>query len=177
MEAYRRWGADRGEGGGGGVVRNRNEQFRRERRKYEGEKEEEEKNAYGAAVEEVLFVDAKRGQGTHAISRAVYKAGRHVNERRRRRGLNDRPLRVGIIGFPNVGKVGVHREIRGVQSACCFRRSKLILSSHSIPILSFGNCPISSVGPNQSTPRTKKSKDSQHTRCDTVTPMDPRRNR
>jgi hypothetical protein len=47
------------------------------------------------------FMDAERGQGTHAISRAVYHGvGRHVNERRRRRGLNDRPLRVGIIGFP-----------------------------------------------------------------------------
>ena len=53
---------------------------------------------YMGGVEEVLFVDAKRGQGTHAITRAVYKAGRHVNERRNRRGLNDRPLWVGIIG-------------------------------------------------------------------------------
>lgn len=83
--------------------RNRNEQFRRERKKYDESVMEE--SPFGGAVEEVLFVDAKRGQGTHAISRAVYRAGRHVNERRRRRGLNDRPLRVGIIGFPNVGKV------------------------------------------------------------------------
>ncbi|KAL7516597.1 hypothetical protein ACHAWX_001594 [Stephanocyclus meneghinianus] len=116
MDAYRRWGADRWEGGAGGTVRNRNEQFRRERRKYEGEKEEEE-NVYGAAVEEVLFVDAKRGHGTHAISRAVYKAGRHVNERRRRRGLNDRPLRVGIIGFPNVGKSALINRLLGRRRA------------------------------------------------------------
>lgn len=112
MAAYRELGADRSEILLGGTEKNRNEQFRRERRKYDNEKERSDDNVeeegdgnYGGAVEEVLFVDAKRGQGTHAISRAVYRAGRHVNERRRRRGLNDRPLRVGIIGFPNVGKV------------------------------------------------------------------------
>lgn len=113
VEAYRMWGAD-WSSDLGGMERNRNVQFWRERNKYNdhhNDKEEndggggDEEGSYGGAVEEVLFVDAKRGQGTHAISRAVYKAGRHVNERRRRRGLNDRPLRVGIIGFPNVGKV------------------------------------------------------------------------
>ncbi|KAL3782542.1 hypothetical protein HJC23_005216 [Cyclotella cryptica] len=122
MEAYRRWGADRGWEELGGVERNRNEQFWRERRKYvvgkdEREEEEEEENVYGGAVEEVLFVDAKRGQGTHAISRAVYRAGRHVNERRRRRGLNDRPLRVGIIGFPNVGKSALINRLFGRRRA------------------------------------------------------------
>lgn len=107
-EAFKRFGVDRDEGGEG--EKNRNEQFKRERSKYDanlqGGGDDEETN-YGGAVEEVLFVDAKRGQGTHAIARAVYRAGRHVNERRRRRGLNDRPLRVGIIGFPNVGKVSL----------------------------------------------------------------------
>ena len=114
LTAYKVLGADRSEIMLGGTEKNRNEQFRRERRKYDTtdnterkDNEEEEDGSYGGAVEEVLFVDAKRGQGTHAISRAVYRAGRHVNERRRRRGLNDRPLRVGIIGFPNVGKVSV----------------------------------------------------------------------
>lgn len=101
--AYRELGADRDMLLLGGTEKNRNEQFRRERAKYDENTPDE--SEYGGAVEEVLFVDAKRGQGTHAISRAVYRAGRHVNERRRRRGLNDRPLRVGIIGYPNVGKV------------------------------------------------------------------------
>ncbi|KAL3898324.1 MAG: hypothetical protein SGARI_006704, partial [Bacillariaceae sp.] len=56
-------------------------------------------------VEEVLFVNAKQGQGIHALHRAIFKAGAHVQERRERRGLNPRALRVGIIGYPNVGKV------------------------------------------------------------------------
>jgi ribosome biogenesis GTPase A len=102
-EAYERLGADRWEDSLGGEEINRNAQMRRERSKYDTDGNTEAEPEAG--VEEILFVDAKRGQGTHAISRAVYKAGRHVNERRKRRGLNDRPLRVGIIGFPNVGKV------------------------------------------------------------------------
>jgi ribosome biogenesis GTPase A len=105
LDSYRVLGVDRFTNKGG-TEKNRNDQFRRERRKYYNDDTIEE-SEYGGAVEEVLFVDAKRGQGTHAISRAVYRAGRHVNERRRRRGLNDRALRVGIIGFPNVGKVSV----------------------------------------------------------------------
>jgi hypothetical protein len=56
-------------------------------------------------VEEVLFVNAKQGQGIHALNRVILKAGAHIQERRERRGLNPRALRVGIIGYPNVGKV------------------------------------------------------------------------
>ena len=129
--AYVKLGADGergkrvGSGGGlavlGGDEKNRNAQWRKERRRFDGvddhnaaanneRQPEDDNDVYGEGVEEVLFVDAKRGQGTHAITRAVYRAGRHVNERRNRRGLNDRPLRVGIIGFPNVGKVSVVRD-------------------------------------------------------------------
>lgn len=103
-DAYEKLGADRWDETLGGEERNKNMQLRKERRKYDKEDNGGGGNNDGG-VEEVLFVDAKRGQGTHAISRAVYRAGRHVNERRNRRGLNDRPLRVGIIGFPNIGKV------------------------------------------------------------------------
>jgi hypothetical protein len=56
-------------------------------------------------VDQVLFVNAKQGQGIHTLHRAILKAGSHVQERRERRGLKSRPLRVGIIGYPNVGKV------------------------------------------------------------------------
>jgi hypothetical protein len=50
-----------------------------------------------------LWVDAKKGQGVPALHRAIFKAGAYVHERRLRRGLKDRPLRVGLMGFPNVG--------------------------------------------------------------------------
>jgi hypothetical protein len=65
----------------------------------------ETENTKITPVEQVLFVNAKQGQGIHALHRAIFKAGAHVQERRERRGLNPRPLRVGIIGYPNVGKV------------------------------------------------------------------------
>jgi len=110
-EAYGSLGADRWDEVLGGEERNRNVQLRKEQSKYV----EADENDGG--VEEVLFVDARRGQGTHAISRAVYKAGRHVNERRNKRGLNDRPLRVGIIGFPNVGKSALINRLLGRRRA------------------------------------------------------------
>jgi ribosome biogenesis GTPase A len=59
-------------------------------------------------VENVLFVDAKKGQGIHGLNRAIFKAGAHVQERRARRGLKDRALRVGIIGYPNVSIMSRH---------------------------------------------------------------------
>jgi len=130
--AYERLGADRWEEVLGGEEKNRNVQWRKERSKYstvtttndsEGNViasdtvDNTNNSEYMGGVEEVLFVDAKRGQGTHAITRAVYKAGRHVNERRNRRGLNDRPLRVGIIGFPNVGKSALINRLLGRKRA------------------------------------------------------------
>jgi tRNA U34 5-carboxymethylaminomethyl modifying GTPase MnmE/TrmE len=62
-------------------------------------------NSAISPVEQVLFVNARQGEGIHALHRAIFKAGSHVQERRERRGLNARALRVGIIGYPNVGKV------------------------------------------------------------------------
>lgn len=52
-----------------------------------------------------LWVNAKQGQGVQALHRAIFKAGAYVQERRQRRGLKDRPLRVGLMGYPNVGYV------------------------------------------------------------------------
>jgi len=68
-------------------------------------------------VEQVLFVNAKQGQGIHALHRAIFKAGAHVQERRDRRGLNPRALRVGIIGYPNVGKSALINKILGRKRA------------------------------------------------------------
>lgn len=68
-------------------------------------------------VESVLFVDAKRGQGMPALMRAISKAGAYVNDRRNKRGLRERPLRVAVLGYPNVGKSALINRILGRKRA------------------------------------------------------------
>jgi 50S ribosomal subunit-associated GTPase HflX len=68
------------------------------------EGESKERSSGVSPPEQYLWVNAKQGQGIPALHRAIFKAGSHVQERRQRRGLKDRPLRVGLMGYPNVGK-------------------------------------------------------------------------
>jgi len=108
-------------------VRNKAMQVWRERQKYSKTDDLQSKISQTATqkrnddiptrVEDVLFVDAKRGQGIHSIHRAIHKAGQHVNERRSRRGLSERALRVGVIGYPNVGKSALINRILGRRRA------------------------------------------------------------
>lgn len=65
----------------------------------------------------VLFVNAKTGSGIPALIRTIFKAGEHVQVRRARRGLQPRPLRVGIMGFPNVGKSALINRLLGRKRA------------------------------------------------------------
>ena len=54
-------------------------------------------------VEDVIYVDAKRGAGMPSLLRAIGRAGAYVNEKRLKRGLRERPLRLAVLGYPNVG--------------------------------------------------------------------------
>ncbi len=64
-------------------------------------------------VETVLYVNGKVGKGIPSLIRAVHRSGQYVHEKRERRGLNPRPLRVGVLGFPNVGKSTIINKLLG----------------------------------------------------------------
>jgi len=74
-------------------------------------------NQEDGQVEDVIYVDAKRGAGMPALLRCIGRAGAYVNERRKNRGLRDRPLRVAVLGYPNVGKSALINRILGRKRA------------------------------------------------------------
>jgi len=62
---------------------------------------------------DVFSANAKLGTGIKAISKAAQKAGQSVNERRQQRGLQPRPVRAVVMGFPNVGKSALINRLLG----------------------------------------------------------------
>ncbi|MFN3925980.1 MAG: ribosome biogenesis GTPase YlqF [Pseudanabaenaceae cyanobacterium] len=51
-----------------------------------------------------IFTDGRTGRGVEEIMQAVQTTAVQVNQRRRQRGMLDRPVRMVVVGFPNVGK-------------------------------------------------------------------------
>jgi len=115
--AYEQFGAGKWDGLVNSQIMNQAKQAYHERSKYILSVDQREMNAAASPVQDVLFVDAKKGEGIHALQRAIFKAGAHVQERRERRGLKERALRVGIIGYPNVGKSALINRILGKRRA------------------------------------------------------------
>eukprot|EP00543_Licmophora_paradoxa_P007557 CAMPEP_0202452204 /NCGR_PEP_ID=MMETSP1360-20130828/10460_1 /ASSEMBLY_ACC=CAM_ASM_000848 /TAXON_ID=515479 /ORGANISM="Licmophora paradoxa, Strain CCMP2313" /LENGTH=503 /DNA_ID=CAMNT_0049070955 /DNA_START=67 /DNA_END=1575 /DNA_ORIENTATION=+ len=114
--SYETFGAERWDGEVNAQVVNQATQAKQQRNKYGTTHNNKIKQSV-SPVENVLFVDAKSGQGIHALHRAIFKAGIHIQERRDRRGLKERALRVGVIGYPNVGKSALINRILGRRRA------------------------------------------------------------
>jgi len=77
-------------------------------------------NWFKAQGESALLTDAHQGKGVEMVSRAAELAGAAMNERRQRRGMTPRSVRVVVIGFPNVGKSALINRLlkrRVVESA------------------------------------------------------------
>ena len=59
------------------------------------------------------FVDARKGTGVAELKKEILRAGQKVNARRKRRGINPRPIRAAILGYPNVGKSALINRLVG----------------------------------------------------------------
>ena len=59
---------------------------------------------FRAQEEAPYFTNAQKGQGVVAVAKAAQTVGEAMNQRRRNRGMRPRPVRLVVLGFPNVGK-------------------------------------------------------------------------
>lgn len=62
------------------------------------------KNHYGRQGVHVYNTDANQGKGIHQVTKAALSLSKGINDKRKARGLQTRPVRAAVIGFPNVGK-------------------------------------------------------------------------
>src|SRR4028119_1192877 len=59
------------------------------------------------------FTNAQQGKGVREIAQAAQEAGVGINQRRRDRGMQPRPVRAVVVGFPNVGKSALINRVLG----------------------------------------------------------------
>lgn len=75
---------------------------------------------FQAQGEVPYFTDAQHGRGIAAVAKAAQSVGVGINQRRCDRGMQPRPVRAVVVGFPNVGKSALINRLlnrRVVESA------------------------------------------------------------
>jgi ribosome biogenesis GTPase A len=68
---------------------------------------------YQEQGETPYFTNAQQGKGIREIAQAAQEAGIAINQRRRDRGMQPRPVRAVVVGFPNVGKSALINRLLG----------------------------------------------------------------
>lgn len=70
-------------------------------------------------VDATLLTDGLENAGPQlkALLAEIHRSGASVNERRQAKGLLPRPLRVGVVGYPNVGKSALINRVLGRRRA------------------------------------------------------------
>lgn len=80
------------------------------------------------------LTDASQGKGIGDLIRAVQAVGERVNQRRRDRGMRDRPVRAVVMGFPNVGKSALINRLVGRKAVKSARRPGVTRQLHWVRI-------------------------------------------
>jgi ribosome biogenesis GTPase A len=99
------------------------------------------KSWYKEQEETPYFTNAQQGKGIREVAQAVQDAGLGMNQRRRDRGMQPRPVRAVVIGFPNVGKSALinrllgHRVVESARRAGVTRQLRWVRISDQIELL------------------------------------------
>ena len=105
---------------------------------------------YNPSKSKVYFVEGKSGRGIEVLRKHIARAGKVVNEKRKRMGiLTKRSVRAAVIGYPNVGKSSLinrilRRKLARTRNIAGHTRAMQWIKISSSPRPSTGNTGASS---------------------------------
>jgi len=70
-------------------------------------------NYYRESGQRVFWTHGKKGDGVQGLKKVLMSVSESINEKRVKRGLQPRPVRACVIGFPNIGKSALINRLLG----------------------------------------------------------------